>query len=801
MAMSVLSAWLIVPILFGIPLGMPPAAEDPVMARMAPADCLFFVTWAAAAAPDGSSMNETERLLAEPQVQRAIGRLLSQFDAVIDRMAADERDEAARVLARIASKAARWVLSETGAIAVSRVRPTPDEPDIQGWAVMRLGESGREMPALLLQLQKTAPPNAVTTVKVAGKTCYRWQFGPTAPAVAWGVFDGYWVMGFGEGQLAAAVEQMKGQAPEWYARASAAVPAARRATFAYFNIRGALDVAREFGPPQLEALIDGIGAANLKAIASSTGLDDHGIVSTTKLLIDGEPAGLFAPLAAAGLTRDELSAIPADAIVAAAVRLDLPTLVGRFVDTIGAVDARAASELRDGLREFEENLQLRLQEDVLSALGDTVYAYTAPSTGGLVSGWTLAVEVKDPRRLQRVHDTLLGFARGAAGGNRGEPVIRAIDSDDRTIHFLSAGREMPFAPAWCLTDSELIVGMFPQAVIAHLGRDRDAPLVDRGEVDALWRGGNDPVSLVYVDTAAIAQFGYPFLQVGAAVALPELNREGIDIDVGALPPLSAILPHLRPLVSMTRRSEDGIEFIQTQTLPGGNVGAAAPVVVALGLPAVQSARGASRRAQSTNHLKQIGLAMHNYHDTFRSLPPAYNTDKNGKPLLSWRVHVLPFIEQQALYEQFHFDEPWDSPHNRDLIARMPEVYRSPVSQAEPGKTTYLAIRGKQSILSPPKQGEDGKMPARGTSFADITDGTSNTLVVVEATDAAAVEWTRPDDLEVDMDEPKKTLVGAYPGVFLGLMMDGSVRALSELIDDGTVRALFTRNGGEAFELP
>jgi hypothetical protein len=71
------------------------------------------------------------------------------------------------------------------------------------------------------------------------------------------------------------------------------------------------------------------------------------------------------------------------------------------------------------------------------------------------------------------------------------------------------------------------------------------------------------------------------------------------------------------------------------------------VLVALLLPAVQAARDAARRAQGTNNLKQLALAMHNYHDTYRAFPAAYNTDAEGRPLLSWRVHLLPFLEQQA----------------------------------------------------------------------------------------------------------------------------------------------------------
>ncbi len=126
-----------------------------------------------------------------------------------------------------------------------------------------------------------------------------------------------------------------------------------------------------------------------------------------------------------------------------------------------------------------------------------------------------------------------------------------------------------------------------------------------------------------------------------------------------------------------------------------------------------------------NNLKQIGLAMHNYHATNGSFPPAYTVDKDGKPLLSWRVLILPFLEQEALYKEFHLDEPWDSPHNKPLIERMPTSYVCPSEsdrRVDRGKTTYLTPRGKATIFPGPE----------GIKIQKITDGSSNTIFAVDA---------------------------------------------------------------------
>jgi len=217
------------------------------------------------------------------------------------------------------------------------------------------------------------------------------------------------------------------------------------------------------------------------------------------------------------------------------------------------------------------------------------------------------------------------------------------------------------------------------------------------------------------------------------------------------------------------------------------------ILVALLLPAVQAAREAARRVASSNNLKVIALAVHNYGTVNKTFPPAYKANANGKPLLSWRVLILPYIEGGAeLYRQFHLDEPWDSDHNKQLIARMPAIYRNPNStSAAQGKTNYLTVRNEKSIFP------DGK----GVSFASVRDGLSNTIMTVEVPDESAVIWTKPDDFTYDENDPIKGLTGMRANGFFAGFADGSVRFIASSIDQTVLKALFTRNGGEAIAPP
>jgi len=207
---------------------------------------------------------------------------------------------------------------------------------------------------------------------------------------------------------------------------------------------------------------------------------------------------------------------------------------------------------------------------------------------------------------------------------------------------------------------------------------------------------------------------------------------------------------------------------------------------------IRQAREAARRSQCTNNLKQIALAMHNSHTRHNTFPPAYSKSPDGKPLLSWRVQILPFLEQKALYDEFHKDEPWDSEHNKTLISRMPAVYTCPSGSRTPakeGKTSYLTPRGPATTFP----------GAEGVKLQDVTDGTSNTIFVVDASDAAAVTWTKPDDWDIAVEIKAQGLFGHHPkGTNFGFA-DGSVHFLKETIKPKVLHDITTRNGGEIID--
>ncbi len=228
-------------------------------------------------------------------------------------------------------------------------------------------------------------------------------------------------------------------------------------------------------------------------------------------------------------------------------------------------------------------------------------------------------------------------------------------------------------------------------------------------------------------------------------------------------------------------------------------------------------RQVASRMRSINNLKQIGLAMHNFHSVHGRFPPAVIMGPDGKPWHSWRVLILPYLEQEQLFKQYDFGQPWDSAKNRMVLDKMPDVFREPVYGDAAGNFThYAAVTGVDrapfSSKGPVQRDAQNVPMAQGIGLSDYTDGTSNTVIVVPIDPARKVPWTKPEDIVVGPKYPDDyDLFGKPNGIAapytIGsvkggppcgpfLWADGSVRVVAQTINKNVLAALFTRNGGE-----
>jgi hypothetical protein len=771
----------------GLPLGLPPLPEDPMLARSAPADCIAYMSLSGTGTPDANSKNQTEQFLAEPEVQQMFHQIERAVVAKIEENSPQQHAAATADAIRWAKK----LLPRPVMAFVSSAAVTPQGPDIHGGLMINVGD---DIAALKADLEKYQAmlPHPPEKVEISGISCYRFSVRPGAPIIVWGVKDKYVVVGVGEGSFEGILQRANGSVPAWLTALHKQLPVERPATVTYLNVKRIVQQFAPMGGPRARTIIDAAGLGNVTSLEAVSGLDGDGTMNRMLVGIEGEPAGLLSLANGKPLTAQDLSPIPRDANLAVAKRFDLARTMDVVMAMVDKINPQAAEEVNQHLKKLDEHLGIDLRNDVIASLGDVWCAYNSSGEGGLIlTGLTAVVKVKDYDRLSAAHAKLLLRAQ-AAFGQTAPPRARIdhLRFANQDVYFLSAN-DFPFAPAWCLTHDELIVATFPQQIKACLSRSGSfRSLATTRTVTNVFASGEQPLSLFYFSPRPVLNYLYPIICMGVQMASKEMARNGIDLNVSIIPSAPAIYRHVRPSVTVAQRTPAGIEIISRATVPGSSMGAAAPVAVGLLLPAVSAARDAARRAQSMNNLKQISLAMLNYADAMGTYPPAYIADKKtGKPLLSWRVAILPYVEEQALYNKFHLDEPWDSEHNKPLADTVVAVYRSPGSHTKPPMTNYLSVRGKDTVF-PGKE---------GIRIADITDGTSNTILVVEASDAKAVPWTKPDDFEYNEKQPAAGLAGLWPNVFLAAFCDGSVHAIPTSIDAETLRRLFNRHDSQMID--
>lgn len=201
----------------------------------------------------------------------------------------------------------------------------------------------------------------------------------------------------------------------------------------------------------------------------------------------------------------------------------------------------------------------------------------------------------------------------------------------------------------------------------------------------------------------------------------------------------------------------------------------------------RGSREAGRRMQCSNNLKQIGIALHNYAETYKAFPPAYTVDAAGNRLHSWRSLILPYMEESALYAKINFSKAWNDPANEKAFRSSVWAYRCPSSEYAANQTTYLAVVGEHNCL----------LAESARKLKDVVDGLNNTAMVFETEPSKAVHWMCPEDASEDVfvaaDPKSKT---AHQHGRNACMADGSVQFLSLNISKNVLRGLATIDGHE-----
>lgn len=587
------------------------------------------------------------------------------------------------------------------------------------------------------------------------------------------------------------------------------------------------------GPEQRQIPINQIltilGLHNFDHVFMHSGFKGESLWSEQIVKINGEATGLMELVMQENFSLEDLPPLPVGQSSLVAASLDwegaynvvweILTQVAEF----GPPDA--LEELEEEVRKFESEVGFSPKK-LLSTLGNVHCLYADSQQGLFGLGGAMMISVKDADELA---NSLNAFFKVAEKETRGDFVTQDIRKRGRIVTLLQFP-EAPFlTPALCVDDDWLIVALVPQAIEAALMRmDGELPKWEPGEKhkQAFAALPKEFTSLTVIDPADTYRFllGFAPMALGGLELFAKETGEVPDdfrfpVTSADFPPNEVVLRPLFPNVIMSTVEGDSIHTYARQSLPGlpflGGGGdstttiAASAIGIALLLPAVQSAREAARRTQSKNNIKQIMLALHNYHDVHRNFPQGTVPNKDLKPekRLSWLVSILPYIDEAVLYQDFDQKAAWDEGDNEFAATASVDAYVHPSNPEASvdgyGTSSYLGLagvgaNGPNLPVNDPKAGVFGYN--RATGIRDIHDGTSNTLMVGEAEDPQPWAAGGPATIRPLVGQPYINGGNGYgsrsPGGANFGLADGSVRFISENIDPGVLEALTTIRGGE-----
>lgn len=575
--------WLMVAILsaaLGAPVGIPPGEEDPGLLAVAPEECFFFGCWVAPEKPDAQSTNKTEQLLADPEVSSCVKEVRRRVLAALRQGAIEEGDARSVELATVLPRLFEAVLSHGAAVYVA---PASEEGGtVEAALVVQLGDDLQATRSLVQRFLGQFPELEVARSTVEGMEC--WQASPagTDLIIHWAWKDTYLIAGIGDETVQQASHRLDGAPPAWLTRLREQLAVPRFSSLTHIRIEPLLPLLTAELSDREAALFNATGIDSLVELTGVSGMDDQACISRWRLeWQDSSP--LASMFAGPSLREEDLRGLPADALVALAMRLDGSRVLEETIKVVQRADVRAAGEIEEALEDLRRGLGMDVRQDLLAAVGDVWYLSTSPGSGGIAAGWVASVNVRDHERLSTTMNRFMGFAQATLALSHEQPQINETVFGGETIYYLSVpDDDFPVAPAWCLTNDRFYLALFPQAIRWQLrGRDRADTLADRPDVRALFREGKSPRMIVSKDLASLFELTYPFTQLVARAGSGNLQRKGYDVDISLLPSTGAITSHLAPATGACYVDDTGLELEFHQPLPLDRLMITAPITALL----------------------------------------------------------------------------------------------------------------------------------------------------------------------------------------------------------------------------
>ncbi len=561
----------------GVPLGIPPAPDDAVLARLAPEECIFYTTWAGMCPADAKSKNQAEQMLAEPEVRRFIDHLEKLGRRAVTQ---GNEDQQALALTQSTYDTLSLCLRHQTTLYVSDLKINNHKVSPRGGMIISLGADTAAASKLFHENVRSFFLNlnveSLETVTIDGARWYRVRPRADAPVILVGIKGAYLIAAVGEGSLEAIVARMDKPVPSWLANARALGNFDRQTGLSYINLQRLREtLISSSGDTRMKARLELLGLTQSPWLVSASGLVGEDVVTRSVLPIEGSPRGLLRWVATSPLKPDDLALIPVSSTLALAARVDVQKTIDELLAATEKAPPEIKAELLDPIKELGQTMGIDPKHDLFGPLGNTWSFYNSPADGGLVlTGLTGVVSIGDRTQFSKSYAAILRVVRRAVGGaadpfgRGGQQFIRRFRFEGNEVHYVP-NSEIGFAPAWCATDRELVVAMSPQNVKAYLTRQADRKsLAALPEIASLFASGDDLLAVGYLDAPKLFEAVYPMLMLAAPTFLGTNGLDEVRRDLSMVPSLPSVCRHLRPGIATLRRTKLGLEMSSRGSMPG-----------------------------------------------------------------------------------------------------------------------------------------------------------------------------------------------------------------------------------------
>lgn len=796
----------------GIPMGVPPGESDPVMYQVAPEkDCVLYASWVGVGKVDPNA-NQTEKWISQPAVLNAVFKLRKAYRGMLLNRGNKRNDPLASKATEIATDVLDVAATNPTAMYLTRIEVNQEQAvDLQGAVVVSLGDQadaiGKKFQNALALIQPPAE-NAelipLEVVQINGKPAVKFN-DPNVPFSFYAsVWENYFVIGLGKNSLEELAQNWKTPQPKWLSGFRERLNVERESSVAFINAQKLSEDAFKrgvlfgfFGYEPIKRMTE-----EFQSVAWVSGLDRKGFLTRTEIQVDRQKEGVTSIFAGDPIPEVLLEDMPADSMVGFATRLSTENVL-KLVRS-AARDVEQQDVLDESLQSFHQLTGVRLEKELADAVGDFIYVYYDFDMANMNGGWLVSIRIDDEMSFPSIYDEL---NKGLKNWTRQQDGVDFVveEVDQYEIYSILHQNRQWNNFAWALIDEQWYFARSAAEIRQHLnGEPKDNQLAHHGAIQEMLTLGKQPglegpIAVSGFNFPRILKLVHPFLAGMLANGDERITPE-MDFTWGDIPKLDELVKDVHPNYSAVYKTDLGFQVFQRQTYPAASPPVSLLAASAAALPMALASVDLTQRNVAEKRLRQLALAMHNFESAYRSFPAAYSTDKNGNPLLSWRVHILPFLGEGDLHSKFKLDEPWDSDHNKKLIKRMPAVFKNPSMELVDGKTAYLVPTGDNAIFgAPTNQGEN---PPQGVGFGKITDGSSMTAMIVEVNKEHSVFWTRPVDMGQHGGELSRKTSGIRKGdEFCMALGDGSVIILDKSVATGILDNLLKRNDGNVFHVP